>query len=531
MQLHPTRATFQVALAGRGDGRRRRRGEGSSRRSRLAARCCSRSRSVAPSRSPRSRAFVPPASRWCGARPAGVTKAIRGEEIVLEAELRNRGFDDARGVSLRPVASSMLEVSIIRRRSICGRVQGPLRDPRSRAARRALGVHGIALEVRGTPLGGEGLYEVPADVREPARRRGHAEAAVRDAAGRRAVDARGASPRAGRPAPLAGEGEHLKELREHVAGDPFKRIAWKASARRGQLLVREMEREERDVAWLVIDASVELWAGAYGTAPLDVAIDELGGVAARHIAKGDRVGVVVFASRVRTGFRPRPARSRPRRSALRSRAQPAWSTPTAASSTMPSSRSASPSTSVRSIPAASPTCLAAASRRSRCAPRPCVRARRSPRGSPTPRPRAEQRFRHYLASFGVEVPPRVEGEREKAPTLSCAASSISSRRRRARRGRASCTSGRRRRAPRATSTRRYASCAHVMSRSAGRCRRSNLVSRSRRAGRPPWKTSCSTRSAFAFAPRRRGAERAMRLIGVKARQVEIRRHGVGETRE
>src|SRR5262249_34321403 len=26
----------------------------------------------------------------------------------------------------------------------------------------------------------------------------------------------------------------------------------------------------------------------------------------------------------------------------------------------------------------------------------------------------EQRFRHYLASFGIEVPPRVDGEREKA---------------------------------------------------------------------------------------------------------------------
>jgi len=37
-------------------------------------------------------------------------------------------------------------------------------------------------------------------------------------------------------------------------------------------------------------------------------------------------------------------------------------------------------------------------------------APRLPMGS-TPR---EQRFRHYLASFGVEVPPRVEGERERA---------------------------------------------------------------------------------------------------------------------
>ena len=76
-------------------------------------------------------------------------------------------------------------------------------------------------------------------------------------------------------------------------GDPFKRIAWKASARRGRLLVREMEREERDVVWLVLDASVELWAGAPGRAPLDFGVDEVAALATRHLARGDRVGLVV----------------------------------------------------------------------------------------------------------------------------------------------------------------------------------------------------------------------------------------------
>ena len=33
--------------------------------------------------------------------------------------------------------------------------------------------------------------------------------------------------------------------------------------------VREMQREEREVVWLVVDASVELWAGGKGDAPLD----------------------------------------------------------------------------------------------------------------------------------------------------------------------------------------------------------------------------------------------------------------------
>ena len=35
-----------------------------------------------------------------------------------------------------------------------------------------------------------------------------------------------------------------------------KRIAWKASARRGQLLVRDFEREERDIVWVILEATV-----------------------------------------------------------------------------------------------------------------------------------------------------------------------------------------------------------------------------------------------------------------------------------
>jgi uncharacterized protein (DUF58 family) len=98
--------------------------------------------------------------------------------------------------------------------------------------------------------------------------------------------------------PLAGQGSELRELREHQPGDPFKKIAWRASARRGELLVREHEREERDVVWIVLDASIELWAGEAGKAPLDHAIDEVAAVVLRHLARGDRVGLAVVARRI-----------------------------------------------------------------------------------------------------------------------------------------------------------------------------------------------------------------------------------------
>lgn len=343
-----------------------------------------------------------------------VTRLERGGEIVLEAELRNRGFDDARGVSLRPVASSMLDVEIFPQAidlPASAKVRFEVRIRAKRVGR--WGVHGIALEVRGTPLGGEGLYEVPLMFANP-----HGievickplHALLQTARGGRAR----ISAEAGRPAPLAGEGEQLKELREHVPGDPFKRIAWKASARRGQLLVREMEREERDIVWLVIDASVELWAGDPGSSPLDVAVDEVGGVAARHLGRGDKVGLVVFASRVRTWLPPDSGPLQASRivAALASTASVVDADRCELDEVDLAARVAEhlrplDPRGLSDVPRGSLDALATRAEAMR------VRAPFAPRLPQAATPR-EQRLRHYLAAFGIEVPPRLDGEREKS---------------------------------------------------------------------------------------------------------------------
>jgi uncharacterized protein (DUF58 family) len=413
MQLHPTRATFQVALAGAAmvavgvaakvsaavafGG------------AMLLAVTLGRALALATVTRIRASGFE---MVWTTTRR--VTRATRDEEIVLDAELRNRGFDDARGVSLRPVASSMLEVTIHPTTldlPAASKVRFEIRVRPKRVGR--WGVHGIALEVRGTPLGGEGLYEVPLMFANP-----HGVEVLPKPLFAMLQTARGGRARrvaeAGRPAPLAGEGEHLKELREHVAGDPFKRIAWKASARRGQLLVREMEREERDVAWLVLDASVELWAGALGAAPLDFAIDEVAGVAARHVAKGDRVGLVVFASRIRTWLAPAtgPLQASKISAALASAASMVDSDRCELDEAELAQRVAEHLRPLdpRGLHDVARGNLEALSIRAEAMRSRAPFAPRMPL-SATPR---EQRFRHYLASFGVEVPPRVDGEREKA---------------------------------------------------------------------------------------------------------------------
>ncbi|MDX2051071.1 MAG: DUF58 domain-containing protein [Polyangiaceae bacterium] len=219
--------------------------------------------------------------------------AARGDVVELEAEIRNRDTRAARYVELRAVASPNLivtldppsgEVPALGRLNVTVRVQTP------RVGRH--GIHGLSLEVQGSP----GLFEVPLTFANPfgievmPQSFGSTQRSARGGRSRRVA-------RDGLAGPLSGDGTDLRELRELRPGDPFKRIAWKATARRGKLMVRDFEREERDVVWLLLDASVELWAGTPGQAPLDRAIDEVARVAHYFTRRGDQVGLGILAAR------------------------------------------------------------------------------------------------------------------------------------------------------------------------------------------------------------------------------------------
>ncbi len=346
--------------------------------------------------------------------PKRVMRTSRGGVLKLEAELRNRGSSDARGVNLRPVVSSMLDV-VIEPSTIDLPAGAKVRlDVTIRAKRVGRwGLHGMALEVRGTPAGGEGLYEVPLMFANP-----YGVEVLPLALHAMIASPRGGRSRrtaeAGRPALLAGEGDELRELREHVPGDAFKRIAWKASARRRKLIVREMEHEQRDVVWLVLDASVELWAGEPGRAPLDFGIDEVAALASRHLARGDHVGLVVTASRLRTWIAPASGAAHAMRlaAALASAASMVDGDRCDLDEAELAQRV---SEHARPLDPRGLADLAKGDLEQLASRGEQLRARApfAPR-LPFAKTAREQKLRHYLASFGVEVPPRVEGERERS---------------------------------------------------------------------------------------------------------------------
>ncbi|MBK6529542.1 MAG: DUF58 domain-containing protein [Deltaproteobacteria bacterium] len=113
-----------------------------------------------------------------------------------------------------------------------------------------------------------------------------------------------ASARAGRSVRRAGEGPELRELRELRPGDPFRRIAWTASARRGRLLVRETEDESQATRVLVLDASATMRGDERGRARIDHAIELVAQAARASASTGDRLGLVAFDRRVVTRVDP-----------------------------------------------------------------------------------------------------------------------------------------------------------------------------------------------------------------------------------
>jgi uncharacterized protein (DUF58 family) len=106
----------------------------------------------------------------------------------------------------------------------------------------------------------------------------------------------------------AGIGSELREIRDHRPGDPFRMIAWKASARRGRLLVRELEREVSMTVVVALDISPSMRTGVPGATPLDHGVALAAGLVEAVCAGGDRAGLVTFDHR--TVHEVRPGRGR-----------------------------------------------------------------------------------------------------------------------------------------------------------------------------------------------------------------------------
>ncbi|HEY3081840.1 MAG TPA: DUF58 domain-containing protein [Chloroflexota bacterium] len=101
-----------------------------------------------------------------------------------------------------------------------------------------------------------------------------------------------------RRARVLGRGTEFERLRDYVPDDDYRRIAWKATARRGRPVVIEHEVERSQNVLLLIDAGRLMAAPVADLQKLDHAVNAALVLAYVAAGLGDRVGLIVFADRV-----------------------------------------------------------------------------------------------------------------------------------------------------------------------------------------------------------------------------------------
>lgn len=97
-----------------------------------------------------------------------------------------------------------------------------------------------------------------------------------------------------RPRPARGESAEFESLREYVTGDDPRHIDWRATARRGRIIVRQFQTERRHSVIVAIDTGRLMSGRVDGTSKLDHAINCAIALARASTAFGDRVGFIGF---------------------------------------------------------------------------------------------------------------------------------------------------------------------------------------------------------------------------------------------
>jgi uncharacterized protein (DUF58 family) len=82
-------------------------------------------------------------------------------------------------------------------------------------------------------------------------------------------------------------------VREYVEGEPLRAVHWPTSARRGQLMVRELEDAPRDSVAVLLDVERSAIAGSPGDSSLDDAVRAAAGLVRAHAARARGAMLVI----------------------------------------------------------------------------------------------------------------------------------------------------------------------------------------------------------------------------------------------
>jgi uncharacterized protein (DUF58 family) len=90
-------------------------------------------------------------------------------------------------------------------------------------------------------------------------------------------------------------GFDLHSVREYEQGESLRRVHWPSTAKRGQLMVKDLEDSPRDEVAVLLDADGS-WVGGEGAdSSFEVVVAAAGSILRAHVGRGRRAGLIVNA--------------------------------------------------------------------------------------------------------------------------------------------------------------------------------------------------------------------------------------------
>ena len=108
---------------------------------------------------------------------------------------------------------------------------------------------------------------------------------------------------------LRGLGTEFESLRDYSEGDDYRKIDWKATARRDKLIVRQFEQERNQAVMIVIDVGRGMLSEVDGVRKLDHALDSILMLTHAAAMAGDFVGLLVYSDVVKRYIPPKKGRN------------------------------------------------------------------------------------------------------------------------------------------------------------------------------------------------------------------------------
>ena len=105
-----------------------------------------------------------------------------------------------------------------------------------------------------------------------------------------------------------GNNMEFEQIKNYVSGDDYRKVNWKATARKSQLMVNQYQEERSQHVYSVVDKGRMMQQPFEGLSLLDYAINASLAISNIALKKGDKAGVVTFQQKVNS-FLPSSSRN------------------------------------------------------------------------------------------------------------------------------------------------------------------------------------------------------------------------------